>query len=354
MNSFINKIECAFNQLLRSKNPSFLGRALLFILRFPALLYEWVILLRNRFYDLGVLKSNKLPVGVVSIGNIAVGGTGKTPLLIKILSTFTGKGAVLTRGYRSEAEKNRCSVEILPTTSVAEGGDEALLLKKKFPALPIFSGPNRIESAHLALKKGVSLLFLEDGFQHRKVKRDLDIVVIDGNTLCANGWCLPAGLLREPLKALARAHYIVVMHPQQGVTEWLKNYTNAPVIGIEYTVSTPVTDQKVGLLSGIAQPQNFESDVRDLGLEIITHLTQKDHHAWHYSEIEEFALKCKDLEASCLLCTEKDWVKIENLGQLPLPIFPVKLELHVVFGLEHWKCLMIYLHQICNNIDNTI
>jgi tetraacyldisaccharide 4'-kinase len=344
MNSFIANLECAFNRLLRTKTPSFFGKVVLFTLKPLSFIYARILSLRNWCYDSGLKKSIKLPAKVVSIGNISVGGTGKTPLLIKLLGEINKNSAVLTRGYRSIAEKEKISIEVLSTTSVEKAGDEALLLKKKFPECFVFSGPNRLDSAHMAMKKDVSLLFLEDGFQHRRLQREYDILVIDGTNLFGNKWCLPAGLLREPLAGISRAHFIVVMNPQKDVEKLLKEYSSASVVGMNYEVEVPNNIKAVSLISGIAQPYKFYNNVIDSGVKVVDHLIKEDHHAWTQKEIEFFMRKAQRKGASSILCTEKDWVKIEHFKGMLLPVYKVELKLKIVFGLDYWNNLINQLN----------
>ena len=326
----MSRLERVCNQLLRTGKP----KLLFLFLRFPASLYAFLLLLRNKAFDWGWKKTETVPCKVVSVGNISLGGTGKTPLMLKILEDLKeaySTIAVLSRGYRSQAEKALEPVEVNIHDQPKAVGDEALLIKQRYPDIRVYSFPKRVQSARVAISKGARVLLLDDAFQHRYLNRDVDICVLDARNPFGGGYCLPAGLLREPLRGIQRADLIVLMHAKENTIRQL----NKPVVGMYYDV---VVDENlegpIALFSGIAQPSSFEESLCHFN--ILGHLVAEDHHAWTSHEIESFAKKMKDKGAKALICTEKDLVKVDFSKQISLPILAARVELKISFGHEHW------------------
>ena len=178
-------------------------------------LYQGVIAARNGLYDRGLLRQEKLPCPVVSVGNLTVGGTGKTPTVILLANLLKREGrrpAVLSRGYGGQAK--------VPVTVVSDGsgilshwretGDEPILIARAAPGVPVLTGPRRLLTGRAAIERfGADCLILDDAFQHRALARDLDIVLIDAASPFGNGRLLPAGPLREPRTSLLRAHMLI-------------------------------------------------------------------------------------------------------------------------------------------------
>lgn len=275
--------------------------------------YRPLVALRNRAYDLGWRPVLRLPVPVISVGNLAVGGTGKTPVVAWIADHLRERGhhpAVLMRGYRGDAT----------------GNDEARLLD-----LPVICNPDRIAAGQRAVSEGASCLVLDDGFQHRRVHRDLDVVLIDATRPWAGGAVLPLGLLREGFGALQRAHVIVVSRSDQvesqalaAITTQLAAYgkpvllarhapaTLQPLSGGESVPPTSLAGRAVLLASGLGNPLGFERTANDLGWNVIAHRRFPDHHHYTASEAAALASEAARLGAS-LVVTSKDAVKLRHL-----------------------------------------
>ncbi|MES2121804.1 MAG: tetraacyldisaccharide 4'-kinase, partial [Chlamydiota bacterium] len=284
--------------------------------------YRSVVALRNAAYDKHIFNSEALSVPVISIGNLTVGGTGKTPLVHLLASELqkTLRLAILTRGFRSRVEKRgemrKISAGSGPLFSAEECGDEPYLLAQKTKA-SIWVGADRVASGKAAIAEGAQCLLLDDGFQHRRLKRDYDIVVVDGNDPLARGNFLPLGFLRDSPQRLKQASLIVVSHARdeehvRQVEAQLSPFTSAPVMGVRVQVlnAERLTPGKAALFCGIGSPQRFVQTVRDLKQEIVDTLILKDHAKPTAAQLADFARQSKEKGARYLLCTEKDAVKV--------------------------------------------
>jgi tetraacyldisaccharide 4'-kinase len=324
--------------------------------------YQGVTCVRNKAFDFGFLKSfrSNIPV-VVSIGNISVGGTGKTPvamLLTRELSKSL-QTAILSRGYRSLAEKLRKPLVLSrgngPEYPVGLCGDEPYLLARSLPGTHIYVGRNRCEAALMASENGVDIAILDDGMQHRKLSRDFDLVVMDAMDPFGQGYMLPRGLLREGPRALNRADLIVLNRVESkahylSVRKEIERYTSAPVVGTRVT-STRVVDtrgneisdfegKKVGMFCGIGSPEGFEKTLLDMGVEVMDRLLLDDHATIDPNVLQEFAEQCRKKGCVFIVCTEKDIVKAPVTLATPLPIVWIEMRLTPCEGLEHWKAFL--------------
>lgn len=317
-------------------------------------LYRCGVALRNFAWDRGLFSSRQLSVPVISVGNVTVGGTGKTPLVHLLALTLQDRMrlGVLTRGYRSRIERSgtvrRISSGTGPLCSAEECGDEPFFLAQKTRA-HIWVGADRVESGGLAVQEGIDCLILDDGMQHRRVKRDVEIVVVDGSDPFSQGRFLPFGLLRDSPKRLKNADFVVATQIDgpdhyRRVQEAVSHYTRAPVIGtrIEVLHRESFVPRRVGVFCGIGQPARFIETVRDLKSEIVDTLLLRDHGSLKQGQLETFAAHCRNLGAEALLCTAKDFVKLgcNSSASLPLEVIPVQIELGVCFGKEHWERLV--------------
>jgi tetraacyldisaccharide 4'-kinase len=330
-----------------------------------SLLFQGVCFIRHFLYDYGVLSSVHAKCLVVSVGNIAVGGTGKTPFVQKLvqeLSFDPGKIAIVSRGYRSKLEKGggeRISSGSGPIQPVHLAGDEAFMLSKNTKA-SVWVGKKRFISIERACMQGSSLIILEDGFQHRKVARDFEIVLLDAKDLWGKGYFLPRGLLRDFPSRLKKADWIAVTRigkeeDKEKIIQSIRRYTNAPVMGFSpsYQLDEAVKKKKVGAFCGIANPSFFYEALRGLGVFVVDTLTSIDHKLPSQAEIEQFALSCKAQGAEALVCTEKDFVKITKLQVSSLPIFALKMDFVCVWNENVWQEMKQTIHTRCNTIRNT-
>lgn len=279
---------------------------------------------RNALYDAAWLRPQKLQGPVVSVGNLSVGGSGKTPfvlLLGELLKARSIKFDVLSRGY---GRQTRGVLQVDSAGSAREFGDEPLLISRRLE-VPVVLGEERYQAGRFAENKfGPQLHVLDDGFQHRELARDFDIVLITPDD--ARDRLLPAGRLREPLASLQRADAVVLTSgasaaafPIDGKLVWRVRRGIVP----KNIPPRPVA------FCGIARPQNFFLQLRTAGIEPVAEAVYRDHHAYTEHDIRELLEAAKESEAGGFVTTEKDAI---NLGPYlsaldPLAVVPVKMEL---------------------------
>jgi tetraacyldisaccharide 4'-kinase len=287
-------------------------------------IYGGVVRTRNALYDRAIWRTRRLHGAVVSVGNLSAGGSGKTPfvmLLGELLKARAIKFDVLSRGYGRSSKGVRL---VDPAGLPQEFGDEPLLIARKLQ-VPVIVGEDRCEAGRFAEGKfGPQLHLLDDGFQHRALARDFDIVLVTPQDATDN--LLPAGRLREPLPSLRRADAVVLASgasaesfPLEGKIVWrvrrgivAKNVALRPVV-----------------FCGIARPQNFVLQLRTANIEPVAEAFYRDHHAYREKDIRELLKLKRRSEAGGFVTTEKDAV---NLGGFlsalePLAVVPVKMEL---------------------------
>lgn len=300
-------------------------------LLFPfSLCFAMLVALRRTLYRRGWLKRHRLPVPVVVIGNLTVGGTGKTPLLIHLAGALRERGVqpgIVSRGYGG---RNAGVMAVAACSDPALAGDEPVLLARR-TRCPVFVGRDRIAAARelLAAHPECNLILADDGLQHYRLARDVEVVVFDSRGTM-NGWLLPAGPMREPLSRLAEADAVVL----NGVAAVLPAPTFAgPVFrmtlggGLFYRLDRPqvvchaddLRGRRLHAIAGIGAPGRFFATLTSLGLDCVAH-PFPDHHAYRREELL--------FPADALLTTEKDAVKLSALD-LPLPVWvlPVTAEL---------------------------
>jgi len=287
-------------------------------------IYGFAIRTRNGLYDRGIFRARRLQGPVVSVGNLSVGGSGKTPFVIllgELLKSREVKFDVLSRGY---GRKSRGILLVDPGGSASEFGDEPLLLARRLE-VPVVVGEDRYQAGFFAEAKfGPHLHLLDDGFQHRGLARDFDIVMVSADD--SRDELLPAGRLRESRQALRRADAIVLTSgaspdgfPLDGKLVWRVRRAIKPV-------NTP--DHPVAFC-GIARPKNFMLQLRKAGIEPAAEAVYRDHHAYTEKDIRELqALKDRS-EAGGFVTTEKDAI---NLGGFfsalePIAVIPVAMDL---------------------------
>ncbi len=321
------------------------GRSLLFL---PSLLYRSAVFLRNLGYDYQLLKTDSVPAVVVSIGNITAGGTGKTPLvgfLAKTLSQ-TRKVAILSRGYKSQVESTGRPFLVTETTPVEVCGDEPFWLAKEVPSAQVWVGKNRLLSAQSAIEKGAQVILLDDGMQHRSLKRDFEIVTLDGQDPFSGGRFLPFGFLRDAPQSLQRADLVVVqqspLSQNQAIAQKISSFTNAPILFVKTELKLPPSissfkGKKIGLFCALAKPDKFMQAVRSAGGEIVATYFKPDHEPFLAEDLSAFA---KRSGADFLVCTEKDGVKLPKNFTCIKPLYPLRAELEIVQGSEAWQKLI--------------
>jgi len=273
-------------------------------------LYCSLVLLRQALYRLGVLAAVKLSVPVIVVGNITVGGTGKTPLVVWLAGFLRQQGmrpGIVLRGYKGQASDWPQSVT--PSSDPALVGEEAVLLARR-GACPVVADPDRVRGAQRLINEhGCDVILSDDGLQHLRLARDLEIAVIDGERRFGNGFCLPAGPLREPVSRLRRVDIRVVngsARPDDfsmSLAETGLCRVNAPAMHMPLA---SLTGKTVHAVAGIGHPGRFFNHLRRLGIEVVEHAFP-DHHRFVPQDIR-FG------DARPVIMTEKDAVKCERFA----------------------------------------
>ena len=273
--------------------------------------YAGVMAVRRQAYRCGILKRHKLPLPLIVVGNISVGGAGKTPLLIELVEHLKSRGmapGVISRGYRG---RSACwPREVDEAATAAEVGDEPVLIFRRC-RVPVMVGPDRVRSARLLIDTHrCDIILSDDGFQHLALRRDLDIVVLDGERRFGNGWCLPAGPLREPPGALDRAGIIIANgHSRAGEFAMDTRIDHAvPLGGGAPRALREFAGKTVHAVAGIGNPGRFFRQLEAHGITLVAH-EYPDHHIFTAADLA-FAATERDM---AVLMTEKDAVKCETL-----------------------------------------
>jgi tetraacyldisaccharide 4'-kinase len=282
-------------------------------------LFFLIVALRRALYRLGILAGERLPVPVVVVGNITAGGAGKTPLVLWLAEALRAAGrrpGVVSRGYRGSVQG---VAEVRPDSTAAEVGDEPLLIRRR-AACPVFVGRQRVAAARalLAAHPDCDVLLCDDGLQHYRLARDVEVAVVDRRGL-QNGWPLPAGPLREPAGRLAEVD-AVVAHDWAGEAAFRMRLRGERFVGQagETCGAADLRGLRLHAVAGIGEPQRFFDHLAGLGLEFAAHAFP-DHHAYRAGDL--------DFAGEAILTTEKDAVKFGNLARLPVWTLPVTAEL---------------------------
>jgi tetraacyldisaccharide 4'-kinase len=302
-------------------------------------------------YSKGYVKRVRLPVPVVSIGNITCGGTGKTPMAIDVTRRLIAAGykvAVLSRGY---ARKSRQKITVVSNGQgefalCEEAGDEPLLIALSVPEAIVIVGSSRVETAALAIEEySADAIVLDDGFQHIRLERDLDVVLVDYNDDPENDTLLPAGRLREPLTALNRAKVVVITKVPQNPDEdrleklraQIRKYAErAEIVAARFvpkrlrtsTGEAPLTQlkgQRVVAFCGVARPEGFAATLNQLGCTVVQLKSFSDHHWYNPDELKMLEQLMRSSNASSVVTTEKDMVKIAPHDRLNQHLVAVEI-----------------------------
>ena len=340
------KGENYFKQLIAGDRQHLTDRLLLVILKFCSFLYSIVMRLRALFYKTGIFRVKRLPLPVISVGNLTMGGTGKSPTVLLIARELMTRGmrvAVLTRGYGGslEGETRIVSDGQKLFLSPAEAGDEPCLLASSLPGLMVVMGSDRYRAGCLALKElSPDCFILDDGFQHQRLARDLDILLLDSTEPFRNGWTLPAGFLREPTSAVSRADLVIftrctaAVSPEKYLSyqipfcrssHMLTGYT--PISGGEVLPFTGLTGRRLVAFCGIADPVSFFDSIEACGVQIVATLAFPDHTGYGAKEMEALGRLKQQFRADGLITTAKDAVKLASYSGIIGDCFIARLEL---------------------------
>lgn len=323
-----------FEDLVQGKRTSPFWGVILSVL---SLLYSAAVYLRWILFGLHIFKRKKISCPVISVGNLTLGGTGKTPTVIQVVKLLTRndwRSVVVSRGYGRKDEMKIIVVSdgrsVLVDTQT--GGDEPVMIGSKLPGIPVVVGRRRYLAALLALQRfSPDVVVLDDGFQHIQLKRDIDVVLLDAGNPFGNGKLFPAGILREPINALRRAHAVLITKTDSIVDvgklkETIHQHTQAriftsrqvPVDLIDYRSSdvkplSVLRGSKVLALSGIARPDSFILLLKSLGADIVAACTYRDHFDYQKADLASVFQKAADEKISMIVTTEKDAIRLRKL-----------------------------------------
>lgn len=339
--------------------------------------FRVAIKVRRFLYNARILRDSTLGVQVIAVGNLTVGGTGKTPVVEKFARALRDEGrnvAILSGGYRSKPvpvhikllNKLLLRTDTTPPRVVSDGksllldsemaGDEPYMLASNLKDVVVLVDRDRVKSGRYAIEKfGCDTLLLDDGFQYWKLRgRRQDIVLIDRQQPFGNERLLPRGTLREPPSHLARAHYIFITK-SDGKTDELRRRISQlnPGAGIIECIHHPLyfedvftaerhglellRGRKVASLSGIAQPESFEQSLVGLGAELVYSKRFADHHRFTQQEILNAINRGKKRQAELIVTTQKDAVRFPKLDRRDLPIYFMRVEIKILSGADDFQ-----------------
>jgi tetraacyldisaccharide 4'-kinase len=340
-------------------------------------IFELAVRVRRSLYNVRILRDSTLGIQVIAIGNLTVGGTGKTPVVEKFARQLADEGrtvAILSRGYRSKPAPlhRRIWNKLLlledgtPPRVVSDGksllldsitaGDEPYMLASNLKDVVVLVDKDRVKSGRYAIEKfGCDTLLLDDGFQYWKLRgRRRDIVLVDCQQPFGNGHLLPRGILREPPSQLARADTIFITK-SNGQTEALRAQIAKynPGASIVECVHSPryfediftgdrldldaIKGLKVAALSGIAQPESFEESLVKLGGELVYSKRFIDHHRFTQLEVINVINRGKKRQAQAIITTQKDAVRFPKLDRRDLPIYFMRVEIKIISGASDFE-----------------
>ncbi|MEP6777666.1 MAG: tetraacyldisaccharide 4'-kinase [Chthoniobacterales bacterium] len=347
-------------------------RAVLYALSF---VFERLVHLRLFLYRHRILRERTLGCLVISIGNLTVGGTGKTPIVEKFAQALRSGGrrvAILSRGYKSVPKTVRRKwwqrfrkKEPVPPRVVSDGksllldslisGDEPYMLANNLRDVMVLVDKDRVKSGRFAIQNlGADTLLLDDGLQYLHLRHRLDIVLIDRQAPFGNEYLLPRGTLREPPRNLRRASYIFITKctgdPNTELIQRIRQYNRTAEIiecahkplhlqnvftGEQRSLEI-LRDTYIGSLSGIAAPDSFEGGLRKLGARIEVSKRFIDHHRYTEAELQSFVNRCIRRDLAMIVTTEKDAVRFPRLIGPAVPIYFLRVEIEILSGHESW------------------
>ncbi len=327
-------------------------------------LYGVAVRVRQALYARGLKTQYFLPCRVISVGNLTVGGTGKTPVVIALAAALRDRGrkvGVISRGYKRRSTD--AILEVSDGRSIldnpGETGDEPFLIAQRCPGVPVAIGADRPSvGRHLLNRYHVDTLIMDDGYQHLALRRNMDILVLDADAPFGNGYLLPRGRLREPLSAMARASAVLVTRASQAqrldelkatvravapaVPIWITDFAPSAVVQVGSSVSvepSALKGERVLAVSGIGNPESFRRLLAAAGATVADHCVFADHHAYLKDDLGRIRRSAEQAGADRIVTTEKDAVKLSQLDEVAkqeIAIWAVRIELQWHEGYEEW------------------
>lgn len=347
-----------------------------FFLNLLSYLYSFIVRLRLYLYKHRILRNKPLGCLVVVVGNLTVGGTGKTPIVEKFARTLTERGrkvAILSRGYKSKKEpllkkfwRKLTHGEETPPKIVSDGktvllnsevaGDEPYMLAKNLPGVVVLCDKNRVKAGSFAIRRyGCDTLILDDGFQYLPLKGRLNLLLVDKTNPFGNQHLLPRGILREPIRHLSRASYIFITKSDgvrdDALLELIREHNpKAEIIecshqpqflqsiedGERHSLDI-LKGSRIAAFSGIASPESFENMLSSFGAGIVYNRRFLDHHRFTRSEIKHLYDHAFEAGLDMIVTTEKDAVRLFEDIKPKLPIYFLRLEIDILSGEEDFE-----------------
>jgi tetraacyldisaccharide 4'-kinase len=351
-------IEPFLRRIVDAETPKLGVRLMRAVLACCAAVYGGLVGARNAGYNRGVFRIHRLPCRVVSVGNLTVGGTGKTPTVMALARSLSAAGArpcILIRGYGGAGRGVR---EVSDGGTVRAGwrevGDEAVLLAETLPGVPVIAGGDRVAAGRFAIERfHPDVILLDDGFQHRRIFREADLVLVDATDPFGGGWLLPRGRLREPVAGLRRAHAILVTRVDQvAYPEGVRDRIGAVVAGRPIGMAVyracalrrlgeqdrgavgEMRGKRVLALSGIANPRAFHRTLEGLGAVVMDRLVFPDHHPFGPEDRRRIEEAAGAARAEWIVTTEKDAVRLGFDWRPGYSVVAVEIVLDIVSGAD--------------------
>lgn len=352
---------------LSRRSVGMAARILLLPLSAPAWFYGRLQALRRWAYRKGFLRAYRARVPVISVGNITAGGTGKTPCVEATCRVLLEEGlrpAVLSRGYGGSLRAAWAAVSdgehLLRTPR--EAGDEPVLLAQRLPGVPVLVGRDRRVTARVAVERfGAQVLVLDDGFQHLRLARDLDLITLDARHPFGNGHCFPRGLLRETPRALADADLVLLTRTRRADSERVETvreevHRHNPAVPVLRTAHAPLAvvdlgngevsplerlrGLKVLAFAGIGTPHAFFQELRNLGAQVLEAVPFPDHHRYDAAGLDQLDNWARLMNAQAMVTTEKDGVRVVAHLPLGVPVLALRIEMALFEGREIFRNLV--------------
>ncbi|HEX6323161.1 MAG TPA: tetraacyldisaccharide 4'-kinase [Vicinamibacterales bacterium] len=313
--------------------------------------YGGVTRLRRSWYERRPASRTRLPRPVISIGNLSVGGSGKTPIVAAVAHLLLALGqrpAILSRGYRrrSSADLVVVSDGTGPRVPVEESGDEPQMLARDLAGVPVVVSADRARAGRLAIERfGASVLLLDDGYQHVQLERTIDLLVLSAGDLGER--VLPSGRLREPLSAARGAHAVLVYGSAQEAKDVAARVGVARAFGVStqfhplrsVSAALPPESARVVAVAGIGRPERFFDALRRQGHEVVREHTFPDHHWFTEADVQKVEQSSQESVVDCVVTTAKDAVRLEHLDhamRLPWAILPITVTIDPSAEFESW------------------